>query len=72
MDDFHIETTDDEIVFIALSPGATKWAKGPTNPLRQFFDDKGGAFTFDLPAKKKNADDLRGRIREAGFKTRDL
>lgn len=72
MDDFHIETTDDETVFIALSPGAVKWAKGPTDPFRQFFDDVGGAFTFGLPAKKTEAEDLRNRIKEAGFKVRDL
>ena len=71
MDDFHTETTEDETVFIALSPGALKWAKGPTDPFRQFFDDAGGAFTFGLPAKKIEAGDFRKRIKEAGFTIRD-
>ena len=71
-DDFHVETTEDETVFIALTSDAITWAKGPTNPLRQLFDEKGGAFAFSLPNKKKEAEDLRSRIKEAGFKIREL
>jgi len=71
MIDFYIESTGEENIFIALSYGAVKWARGLEGPFRRFFDDQTDAFIFPLPANKTESEDFKDRVREAGLKIRE-
>lgn len=71
MIDFYIESTGEENIFIALSYGAVKWARGLEGPFRQFFDDQTDAFIFPVPANQTESEGFRDRVREAGLTIRE-
>jgi hypothetical protein len=72
MDDFHIESTEEETIFIALSAKARIWSKTVKDPFRAFFDGEADVFVFPLPASKTDADNFRNHLKAAGFKLREL
>jgi len=72
VDDFHIENTGEETLFISLSIGAVKWARALQGPFRQFLDEPTSAFIFPLPGHQAKAEEFRGHLKGAGFQIREL